>query len=476
MAGMACAFFFLLFRGWRSFSARGAFARMDMTRGAWLLALFLLAAATGEAAIDNKAGVNDTDAGLLCVVSGALKGGARQAQVDTERAPDLMSTIAKHRAGPDVAKGAQPALAKMSARTKQEAVAASQRATHALASLERQKARAAALAQAIATSAAEAATLSAHIAGEMDQWARIASTLASKAQSGFPCITTNPSSNSGTIHVTRNLVAATEPQSGSGTANGKPVPAECDADPTAEMQAMAWSHVTSEIDQARGGSGILKKFTISSPTTSSQNGCPLTSVAGRDSAGSYRNWRMAGVFNVRPETGLIGTPFTQNIERVAELAKKLKELTQEPEDKDAEEDPADTCLARHDDSEPDAVDQQTTSSWRDACIWCGANLCSQKQREKIQRALAKLSLLAADSSATSETQSEPQAGAQRQSDGNAEQDQGTREAPALGEAQGQESNTQQRARSDKDTQATSTATRATHSTTLATLAALTAAL
>ncbi|KAH8610511.1 hypothetical protein ERJ75_001094900 [Trypanosoma vivax] len=105
MAGMACAFFFLLCRGWRSFSARGAFARMDMTRGAWLLALFLLAAATGEAAIDNKAGVNDTDAGLLCVVSGALKGGARQAQVDTARAFDLMSTIAKHRAGPDVAQG-----------------------------------------------------------------------------------------------------------------------------------------------------------------------------------------------------------------------------------------------------------------------------------------------------------------------------------------------------------------------------------
>ncbi|CCD19516.1 hypothetical protein, conserved in T. vivax, partial [Trypanosoma vivax Y486] len=222
-------FFFLLLRVWRRFSARGAFARMELTRGAWLLALVLLAAATGEAAISSKAGVTDTDAGLLCVVSGALKGGARQAQVDTARAFTLMSAIAAHRAGPGVAKGAQPALAKMSAGTKQEAVAASQRATHALASLERQKARAAALAQAIATSAAEAATLSAHIAGEMDQWARIASTLASKATSGFPCITTNPSSNAGTITVTRNLVAATEPQSGSGTANGKPVPAECDA-------------------------------------------------------------------------------------------------------------------------------------------------------------------------------------------------------------------------------------------------------
>ncbi|KAH8610519.1 hypothetical protein ERJ75_001094600 [Trypanosoma vivax] len=112
---------------------------MDMTRGAWLLALFSLAAATGEAAIDNKAGVIDTDAGLLCVVSGALKGGARQAQVDTERAFDLMSAIAAHRAGPDVAKGAQPKLAKMSARTKQEAVAQSHRAKNALASLERQR-------------------------------------------------------------------------------------------------------------------------------------------------------------------------------------------------------------------------------------------------------------------------------------------------------------------------------------------------
>ncbi|CCD20827.1 hypothetical protein, conserved in T. vivax [Trypanosoma vivax Y486] len=310
----------------------------------------------------------------------------------------------------------------------------------------------------------------------MDQWARIASTLASKATSGFPCITTNPSSNAGTITVTRNLVAATEPQSGSGTANGKPVPAECDADPTAEMQAMAWSHVTSAIDQARGGSGILKKFTISSPTSGSQDSCPLTSVAAAGSAGSYRDWRMAGVFNVTFSTNLIGTPFSKNIERVTELAKQMNTLTQEPEDKDAEADPADTCLARHADSEPNTVDQQTPSNWRDACTWCGANLCSQKQSGKIQRALAKLSLLAADSSATSETQREPQAGAQRQSDGNAEQDQGTREATALGEAQGQESNTQQRARSDKDTQATSTATRATHSTTLATLAALTAAL
>ncbi|CCD21794.1 hypothetical protein, conserved in T. vivax [Trypanosoma vivax Y486] len=476
MAGMACAFFFLLFRGWRRFSARGAFARMDMTRGAWLLALFSLAAATGEAAIDNKAGVTEADARLLCVVSGALKGGARQAQVDTARAFTLMSAIAAHRAGPDVAKGDKPALAKMSARTKQEAVAQSQRATHALASLERRKARAAKLAQAIATSAAEAATLSAHIAGEMDQWARIASTLVSKATSGFPCITTAPNSNAGTINLSRNLVAANEAQSGTGTAKGTPVPTECDADPTAEMQAVQWSNVTSAIEQAQGGSGILKKFTISSPTSGSQDSCPLTSVAAAGSAGSYRNWRMAGVFNVTFSTSLVGTPFTENVERVAELAKKLKVLTREPEDNDAEEDPADTCLAGHADSEPNTVDQKTPSNWRDACTWCGANLCSQQQSDKIQRALAKLSLLAADSSATRETQSEPQAGAQRQSDGNAEQDQGTREAPALGEAQGQESNTQQRARSDKDTQATSTATRATHSTTLATLAALTAAL
>ncbi|CCD19873.1 hypothetical protein, conserved in T. vivax [Trypanosoma vivax Y486] len=475
MAGTACAFF-LLFRVWRRFSARSAFARMELTRGAWLLALFLLAAATGEAAISSKAGVTEADARLLCVVSGALKGGARQAQVDTARAFTLMRDIAAHRAGPDVAKGAQPALAKMSAGTKQETVAASQRATHALASLERQKARAAALAQAIATSAAEAATLSAHIAGEMDQWARIASTLASKATSGFPCITTNPSSNAGTITVTRNLVAATEAQSGSGTAYGKPVPTECDADPTAEMQAMAWSNVTSAIDQARGGSGILKQFTISTPTSGSQDSCPLTSVAAAGSAGSYRDWRMAGVFNVTFSTNLIGTPFSKNVERVAELAKQLNTLTEEPEDADADADPADTCLARHADSEPNTVDQQTPSNWRDACIWCGANLCSQKQSDKIQRALAKLSLLAADIKRTSETQREPQADAQRQSDGNAEQDQGPREAPALGEAQGQKSNTRQRARSDKDTQATSTATRATHSTTLATLAALTTAL
>ncbi|KAH8610495.1 hypothetical protein ERJ75_001095600 [Trypanosoma vivax] len=449
---------------------------MELTRGAWLLALFLLPAATGEAAIDNKAGVTEADARLLCVVSGALKGGARQAQVDTERAFTLMTAIAAHRAGPDVAKGAQPALAKMSARTKQEAVAQNQRATHALASLERQKARAAALAKAIATSATEAATLSAHIAGEMDQWTRIASTLFSKAQSGFPCITTNPNSNAGTINLSRNLVAANQEQSGGSSAYGKPVPAECDADPTGKMQATKWSHVTSAIDQARAGSGILKKFTIGTPTSSSQNSCPLTSVAEAGSAGSYRDWRMAGVFNVTFSTNLIGTPFSKNIERVAELAKQLNTLTQEPEDADADADPADKCLARHADSEPNTVDQQTPSNWRDACTWCGANLCSQKQSGKIQDALAKLSLLAADSSATSETQREPQAGAQRQSDGNAEQDQGTREATALGEAQGQESNTQQRARSDKDTQATSTATRATHSTTLATLAALTAAL
>ncbi|CCD19214.1 hypothetical protein, conserved in T. vivax, partial [Trypanosoma vivax Y486] len=300
---MACAFFLLL-RVWRRFSARGAFARMELTRGAWLLALFLLAAATGEAAIDNKAGVTEADARLLCVVSGALKGGARQAQVDTARAFTLMTAIAAHRAGPDVAKGAQPALAKMSAGRKQETVAQNQRAKNALASLERQKARAAALAKAIATSATEAATLSAHIAGEMDQWTRIASTLVSKAQSGFPCITTNPNSNAGTINLSRNLVAANQEQSGGSSAYGKPVPAECDADPTGEMQATKWSHVTSAIDQARAGSGILKKFTIGTPTSSSQNSCPLTSVAEAGSAGSYRDWRMAGVFNVTFSTNL----------------------------------------------------------------------------------------------------------------------------------------------------------------------------
>ncbi|CCD19470.1 hypothetical protein, conserved in T. vivax [Trypanosoma vivax Y486] len=417
---------------------------------------------------------HDTDAGLLRVVSGALKGGARQAQVDTARAFTLMTAIAAHRAGPRVAKGEQPALAKVSAGMKQEAVAKSQRAKNALASLERRKAGAAALAKDIATSAAEAATLSAHIAGEMDQWTRIASTLVSKATNGFPCITTNPTANAGTITVTSKLVEANEAKSGTGAAKGAPVPTECDADPTAEMQAMAWSNVTSTNEQAKGG--ILAEFTISSPTSSNQDTCPLTSVAAAGSAGSYRNWRMAGVFNVRFSTNLIGTPFTQNIDKVTALAKQLNTLTQEPEDKDAEEDPADKCLAGHDDSEPNTIDQQTPSNWRNACTWCGANLCSQKQSGKIQRALAKLSLLAAGSSATSETQREPQAGAQRQSDGNAEQDQGTREATALGEAQGQESNTQQRARSDKDTQATSEAKRATHSTTLATLAALTAAL
>ncbi|CCD20369.1 hypothetical protein, conserved in T. vivax [Trypanosoma vivax Y486] len=310
----------------------------------------------------------------------------------------------------------------------------------------------------------------------MDQWARIASTLVSKATSGFPCITTGATSNAGTITLGSNLVAADQARSGGGTAYGKPVPTECDAGPTAEMQPTKWSHVTSANEQAQGGSGILKKFTIGAPTSGSQNSCPLTSVAEAGSAGSYRDWRMAGVFNVTFSTNLIGTPFSKNIERVAELAKQLNTLTQEPADEDAEADPADTCLARHADSEPNTVDQQTPSNWRDACTWCGANLCSKKQSEKIQDALAKLSLLAADSSATRETRTEPQAGAQRQSDGNGEQDQGTGEATALGEAQGQESNTQQRARSDKDTQATSTAKRATHSTTLATLAALTAAL
>ncbi|KAH8610488.1 hypothetical protein ERJ75_001096600 [Trypanosoma vivax] len=335
-----------------------------------------------------------------------------------------MTAIAAHRAGPDVAKGAQPALAKMSARTKQEAVAASQRATHALASLERQKARAAALAQAIATSAAEAATLSAHIAGEMDQWARIASTLASKATSGFPCITTNPSSNAGTITVTRTWLQQQSHSRAAAqlTANQYPP----NATPTQPRKCKRWRGRMSQARSTkRGRSGILKKFTISSPTSGSQDSCPLTSVAAAGSAGSYRDWRMAGVFNVTFSTNLIGTPFSKNIERVTELAKQLNTLTQEPEDKDAEADPADTCLARHADSEPNTVDQQTPSNWRDACTWCGANLCSQKQSGKIQRALAKLSLLAADSSATSETQSEPQAGAQRQSDGNAEQDQGT---------------------------------------------------
>ncbi|KAH8610513.1 hypothetical protein ERJ75_001094700 [Trypanosoma vivax] len=55
---------------------------------------------------------------------------------------------------------------------------------------------------------------------------------------------------------------------------------------------------------------------------------------------------------------LVGKPFSKNIDRVAELAKQLKQLTQEPEDADADEDPADKCLARHADSEPNTVDQK----------------------------------------------------------------------------------------------------------------------
>ncbi|KAH8610492.1 hypothetical protein ERJ75_001095500 [Trypanosoma vivax] len=171
-------------------------------------------------------------------------------------------------------------------------------------------------------------------------------------------------------------------------------------------------------------------------------------------SGSYREWRMAGVFNVTLSTDLIGTPFTKNIDRVAELGKQLNKLTQEPEEADAEEDPADTCLAGHADSEPNAVDQQTPGNWRDACIWCGANLCSQKQSGKIKAALAKLSLLAADSKRTNETQREPQAGAQRQSDGNGEQDQGTREATALGGAQARKQHAAARTL-NKDAQAAS---------------------
>ncbi|CCD20664.1 hypothetical protein, conserved in T. vivax, partial [Trypanosoma vivax Y486] len=277
MAGMACAFFFLLCRGWRRFSARGAFARMELTRGAWLLALFLLAAATGEARISSKAGVTEADARLLCVLSGALKGGARQAQVDTERAFTLMTAIAAHRAGPSVAKGARTALAKMSDEMRQDAMKKGKRARNALASLERQKAQAAKLAQAIATSAAEAATLSAHIAGEMDQWARIASTLVSKATNGFPCITTNPKGHAGAIDLRSGLVDETQNQSGGNTAYGKPVPSACNADPTGAMHAMAWSNVTSEIAAAKAG--VLTKFEIESPTSSSQDSCPLTSVA-----------------------------------------------------------------------------------------------------------------------------------------------------------------------------------------------------
>ncbi|KAH8610504.1 hypothetical protein ERJ75_001093800 [Trypanosoma vivax] len=193
----------------------------------------------------------------------------------------------------------------MSAGTKQETVAQNQRAKNALASLERRKARAAALAKDIATRATEAATLSAHIAGEMDQWTRIASTLVSKAENGFPCITTAPTDHAGTITVTSKLVEANEAKSGGGTAKGTPVPTTCEADPTKTMQAVDWSNVTSTIEKATGG--ILKEFTIGTPTSGSQDSCPLTSVAGEGSAGSYRNWRMAGVFNVTFSTNLIGS-------------------------------------------------------------------------------------------------------------------------------------------------------------------------
>ncbi|KAH8610527.1 hypothetical protein ERJ75_001092800 [Trypanosoma vivax] len=237
MAGMACAFF-SCFSWLATLLCQRRFCEDGHDTRPWLLALFLLAAATGEAAIDNKAGVTEQDARLLCVVSGALKGGARQAQVDTERAFTLMSAIAAHRAGPDVANGAAAALAKMSASTKQETVAQTQRAKNALASLERRKARAAALAKDIATRATEAATLSAHIAGEMDQWTRIASTLVSKAENGFPCISTAPTDHAGTITVTSKLVEANEAKSGSGTAKGKPVPA--DATPTQPRQCRRW--------------------------------------------------------------------------------------------------------------------------------------------------------------------------------------------------------------------------------------------
>ncbi|KAH8610524.1 hypothetical protein ERJ75_001092400 [Trypanosoma vivax] len=180
-----------------------------------------------------------------------------------------MTAIAAHRAGPDVAKGAQPALAKMSARTKQEAVAQSQRATHALASLERQKARA----QHSRRPSRQAQQKRPHSQRTSQaKWTngRASQALSLPRQRAASRASPRTEQQRRHITVTRNLVAATEPQSGSGTANGKPVPAECDADPTAEMQAMAWSHVTSAIDQARAGSGILKKITISSPTSGSQ--------------------------------------------------------------------------------------------------------------------------------------------------------------------------------------------------------------
>ncbi|KAH8606908.1 hypothetical protein ERJ75_001471600 [Trypanosoma vivax] len=218
---------------------------------------FLLAAATGEAAIDNKAGVTEADAGLLCVVSGALKGGARQAQVDTARAFTLMTPSPHTALGPMSRKArSQRSLRCQRARSKKQSRRASAQRTHWRALKGRRHAR-----QHSRRPSRQAQQKRPHCQRTSQaKWTNGHASQALSSPRQRAATRASPRTRTATPAPSpyRNLVAATEPQSGSGTAYGKPVPTECDADPTAEMQAMAWSHVTSAIDQARGGSGILK--------------------------------------------------------------------------------------------------------------------------------------------------------------------------------------------------------------------------
>ncbi|KAH8610490.1 hypothetical protein ERJ75_001095400 [Trypanosoma vivax] len=111
----------------------------------------------------------------------------------------------------------------MSAGMRQDAVKRTQKATHALASLERKKAGAAQLAKAIAKKQQKRphSQRTCRRNGPMDT-SRKHSRLQSNER--LPVHHHDPTGDAGTIDLSRNLVAANQEQSGGSSAYGKPVP------------------------------------------------------------------------------------------------------------------------------------------------------------------------------------------------------------------------------------------------------------
>ncbi|KAH8610515.1 hypothetical protein ERJ75_001094800 [Trypanosoma vivax] len=216
----------------------------------------------GEAAIDNKAGVTEADA----VCSASCRAHSREARGRrrwTRARVYLMSPSPHTALGPMSRKArSQRSLRCQRARSKKQWRRTSAQRTHWRALKGRR--RAAALAKAIATSATEAATLSAHIAGEMDQWTRIASTLVSKARR-LPVHHHEPNTTPAPS-LKQKLGCSERGTVGRGQLR-QPVPAECDADPTGKCRrGVVACH---KRDRPSGGRDP-EKFTIGTPTSSSQ--------------------------------------------------------------------------------------------------------------------------------------------------------------------------------------------------------------